>query len=234
MTDLPSAHFDDPARRRDRLHGLVVVGVAFLVSLGISFWAKRVSEPEQGLPPAPPTKVGVIGWPNGVDPVKTLPAARQLTRRSHLRGFVADGVREDGTLDFGTATARVRYAFQSPSGQGPQPPRVPGLVPRRNLCGRQSVQIGAAGLVADADQPDLPCPPTLPDPLPEPRCTLAEIWAHARAKGALPGRVARIEYYRAAAGPAWRFEFPDGSLRFSIYGDCARELSRSEANGSVP
>ena len=92
---------NEPTRQRDRLHGLAVVGIAFLTSLGISFWAKRVSEPEQGKPPAPPTTTGIVGWPNAVDPIKTLSVARSLTRRVLLRGMVIEGARSDAAGDVG-------------------------------------------------------------------------------------------------------------------------------------
>ncbi|HET9931519.1 MAG TPA: hypothetical protein VFQ35_12550, partial [Polyangiaceae bacterium] len=118
---------DEPTRQRDRLHGLAVVGIAFLMSLGISFWAKRVSEPEQGAPPAPPTTAGIVGWPNAVDPIKTLSVARSLTRRVLFRGMVIEGARSDGTVAASQASSRIRYVFQSPAGHGPQPPRVPGV-----------------------------------------------------------------------------------------------------------
>lgn len=221
-------------RRRDKLHGLLVVAVAFLVSLGISLWAKRVSEPEQGSPPAPPTPVGVIGYPAAVDAAATLVAARKLTRRSLLRGFVVEGVKPDGSVDVRADRSSIRYAFQSPPGHGPQPKRVPGVVPRRNTCGRQNVWVKANGIAVEADQLGLPCPADPIDPLPEPRCTLKQIYEHAIAKGASPDSRARIEYYRSGAGPSWRFHLADGSLRFSLYGDCVRELNHRDAIGVIP
>jgi hypothetical protein len=234
MTLPPSAPELSAARRRDKLHGLAVVALAFLLSLGISLCAKRISEPEQVRPPGPPTSDGVIGYPAAVDATATLAAARGLTRRTQLRGFVAEGVRADGTLDVRDEKGSVRYAFQSAAGQGPQPPRVPGVVPRRNLCGRQNVWVRAKGIVVEQDQVGLPCPHDPIEPLPEPRCTLKEIFDHAIGKGAAPDRLARIEYYRATAGPAWRFQLSDGSLRFSLYGDCRRELNQRESFGLLP
>lgn len=221
-------------RGPDKLHGLLVVGGAFVLSLGISLWAKRISEPEQGQPPAPPTTAGIVGFPSAVDPLATLAAARELTRRKLLRGIVIEGVTGNGTVDLKAPGAGARYSFQSLAGQGPQPARVPGQVPRRNLCGRQRVELRARGLYAEPDQLDAPCLPAQIEPLPEPRCKLAELWERARAKGATSQHAARIEYYRSSAGPAWRFELPDGSIRFSVYGDCRRELSRGESSGSVP
>lgn len=225
---------DLSARARDKFFGLLVVGLAFLASIGISLWGKRVSEPEHSVPPGPPTSVGVVGWPNAVDPVKTLPVARALTRRSLLRGIVASGVGADGGLDVASGRATVRYAFQSPPGKGPQPSRVPGVVPRKRWCGRQTVRIEKPGLFAEPDQADVPCGPNPEEFLPEPNCTLAQIWKYAQRRGVAADQLARIEYYRSIAGPSWRFELLDGTQRFSVYGDCSRELSRHEALGSVP
>jgi len=220
-------------RRRDRRWGLTIVAVAFLLSLGISMWAKRVSEPEQSLPPAPPTSVGIAGWPRSIDPVATLPKAREVTRRSVFKGFVAEGVNGDGLLDATAGVSSIVYSFESARGQGPQPPRRPGVVPRRDLCGRQKVRIDRRGLSADNDQAGLPCLPDAASELPAPRCSLAKIWALARKRGAAPSALARIEYYKASAGPAYRFELTDGSVRFSVYGDCRRVLTASESIGSV-
>ncbi len=225
---------DLSARVRDKVLGLTLVAVAFAASIGISLWGKHVSEPEQAVPPAPPTQVGVIGWPGAVDPLQTLASARDLTRRTLLKGIVAIGVKSDGTVDPSSPPGAIRYAFQSPPGKGPQPERVPGVVPRKNLCGRQSVHVGKKGLYAEADQVDVPCGSNPSEFLPEPACTFPQIWQHALRKGIPRDVLARIEYYRSAAGPSWRFELTDGSERFSVYGDCLRELSRHESTGSVP
>jgi len=233
---VPPASRPVPAasQKRDRVVGLSVVAGAFLLSLGISLWAKGVSEPETSQAPAPPTTAGIQGWPNKVDPLALLERARSLTPRPLLRGIVAEGVASDGTIDLRSATAYARYSFQSPPGHGPQPPREPGVVPRRANCGRQSVRVGRQGIEAEADQAHVPCPALQREPLPEPRCTFAAIWRHARKLGANPEGRARIEYYRAAAGPAYRFELPGTSIRFSLYGDCERQLTTGEAVGSVP
>lgn len=213
-------------RRADRIRGLVIVGLTFVLCLLLSFWVKRRSQPEVGTPPAPPTTVGLVGFPKLVDVEKALPLARALTRRNLLRGITADWVDRDGHVNV-TTSGQVQYAFQSAPGQGPQPHREPGALARRPYCGRQTVSIKLAGLGAEADNPDAPCAAQQTDPLPEPRCTLAEVWAYAVEHGE-KGRFARIEYYRAVAGPAWRFTVA-GVLRFTLYGDCKRELSGREA-----
>lgn len=222
------------ARRRDRVQGLMIVAVAFLASLALSLWAKRASEPEQSQAPAPPTSAGLQNWPQAVDPVRELSRARELTRRLLLRGFVAEGVKSDGTLDLRGASGFVRYSFQSPQGHGPQPPREPGLVPRRDLCGRQAVRLDNKGMYAEADQADVVCSFSHGEPLPEPPCGLARVWQRAKDNGVSPDALARIEYYRAATGPAFRFELLDGSSRFSVQSDCATTLDAREAAGFVP
>ena len=217
---------------RDRRIGLALVAGAFVVSLGISLWAKHVSGPEVGDAPAPVTTIGIYGWPNRVDALKTLPVARGLTPRTMLRGIVVDGSKNDGTVDV-TAGGEVRFHFQSAAGQGPQPPRKPGVVPRLNNCGRQSVHIVGNGIAADPDQPAVPCSLTAPEALPEPRCSLAKVWSAALRRGAPPNGRARIEYYRSVAGPAWRFETAEG-MRLHLYGDCERELGRNESAAVNP
>ncbi len=226
------ARASDP-RRIDRLRGLVIVGATFLLCLLVSVWAKRRARPEVSIPPAPPTKVGVVGFPNKVDIVKTLASARALTPRNLLRSIVADGVDSSGNVDV-AAGGRVRYVFQSAAGQGPQPMREPGTLARRPYCGRQSVGVVKEGMAAEPDSPDASCAPHPSDPLPEPHCTLAEIWAFAAARGTPKSRTAHIEYYRASAGPAWRFEAGGGHNRFVLYGDCKRELDPRDAVNVAP
>ncbi len=212
----------------------MIVAVAFAICLALSFWAKEKSEPETSEPPAPATVQGIVGYPKAVDAVASLKQARTLTRRAALRGIVLEGVAGDGLMDLSEPTARVRYVFQSEPGQGPQPPREPGTLPKRITCGKQNVWIRSGGMVAETDQADHPCPPSGVEALPEPQCSARELWRLARRRQVSGDRPARIEYFRAKAGPAWRFEIPGTSHRFTMYGDCKRELSGPEATGSVP
>lgn len=222
------------SRKRDRLLGLVIVAASFAVCLALSFWAKEKSEPETSEPPGPPTVAGIVGYPKEVDAVETLKAARGLTRRKALRGIVLEGVSSAGTLDLSEATARARFVFQSEPGEGPQPPREPGTLPKRVTCGKQNVVLRTGGMVAEPDQADHPCPPGGVEALPEPQCSARALWKLARRRHIPSESAARIEYYRAKAGPAWRFEVPGTVHRFMMYGDCKRELSGPEAQGSVP
>jgi hypothetical protein len=219
----------DDARRRDRTWGLVIVGATFALCLPVSAWVRRASRPELSVPPAPPTPAGVAGFPKAVDCVKTLATARGITRRGMLRGIVLDGVHSDGTVDVSDGSGRISYAFQSAAGQGPQPAREPGTLARRWYCGRQSVIVKKEGIVAEADNAEASCATHPVDPLPEPRCTPAKVWEHALEKGAPKEKLARIEYYRSSAGPAWRFELAGTRIRFALYGDCGRELTPPEA-----
>jgi hypothetical protein len=222
------------ARERDKRHGLVIVLSAFVIGIGISAWAKHASRPETSEPPGPPVTEGVVGFPDRVDVVKTFAAARAMTKRTLFRGFSAEGVRSDGTIDVSEGSGRARYAFQSPPGLGPQPPLEPGTLPRRQYCGRQDVRLRHEGLVLEEDRADSPCSARHPEPLPDPQCTLAQVWRHAIAKGIPSDRLARIEYYRARQGPAWRFEASDTGDAFVLYGDCKRELTGHDTSGRVP
>ena len=205
-----------------------------MLCLALSLWAKEKSRPETSEPPGPPTTQGIAGYPSAVDAVAALGAARKLTKRPALRGIVFDGVQGDGSIDVSEGPGRVRYAFQSEAGQGAQPAREPGTLPRRITCGKQNVVLRKEGLVAEADQADYPCAAAAIEPLPEPQCTLHEIWKQARKRRVPRDRVAHVEYYRAKVGPAWRFEISGTSHHFTLYGDCKRELTGSEAHGSVP
>lgn len=223
------------ARRRDKRVGMGIVAASFLVGLGISFWAKLASRPETSEPPGPPTKEGVVGYPEHVDVVATLHAARTLTKRTLLRGIVIEGVKSDGTIDVSEGPARARYAFQSAPGDGPQPLTEAGTAHRQPFCGRQDVNVRREGIVADPDRSNTPCIGVrATDGLPDPQCTLATIWHQAVARGVPSDRLARIEYFRAHAGPAWRFSVPDNPQGFVLYGDCRRELKGASAAGHVP
>ena len=216
-------------RRTDRLRGLVIVGLTFVLCLLISVWAKRRSLPVLSTPPEPASPLGVVGFPNAVDAVKTLARARQLSQRSLLRGLSADAVKSDGTIDVSAPNGRIRYSFQSDAGEGPEPPRQPDTLARHPYCGRQTINVHKDGIVAEPDAADAICAPHPIDPLPEPHCSLADVWAHALTRGVPKERTAHIEYYRANAGPAWRFEAAHARGRFTLYGDCQRELDAKEA-----
>jgi hypothetical protein len=224
----------DRKRRLDRIYGMTIVAVSFAICLALSIWAKEKSRPETSEPPGPPTVQGIVGFPSEVDAVATLAAARKLSKRPNLRGIVLDGVQSDGRIDLGEGPGRVRYSFQSPAGHGAQPHREPGTLPKRLTCGKQNVLLRKEGLVAEPDGADFPCPPGGVEPLPEPQCSAREIWKLAKKRKIPRDRLAHIEYYRSKAGPAWRFEITGTPHHFVVYGDCKRELTTSEAHGTVP
>ena len=217
-------------RSKDRLRGLVIVGLTFILCLLVSAWARRRATPVFTAPPAPASTVGVVGFPNHVDVVQTLARARKVTARDLLRGITVENVGSDGTVDLSAPRpARIRYMFASAQGEGPQPLREPGTLARRPSCGRQSVVLRKDGIVAEADAAEAACAEHSTDPLPDPPCGLAQVWAHALSLGVPKEKLARIEYYRANTGPAWRFEAPYASGRFSLSGDCKRQLDEREA-----
>jgi hypothetical protein len=222
------------ARERDKRMGLVIVLSAFVVGIGISAWAKHASRPETSEPPGPPVTIGVAGFPDHVDVVKTFAAARGMTKRTLFRGFVAEGVRSDGTIDVSEGPGRARYAFQSPPGLGPQPVVEPGTISRKPYCGRQDVRLRHEGLVLEPDKADVACSSRHAEPLPDPMCSLADVWRYARSKGVPSDRLASIEYYRARTGPAYRFEVRENRQHFVLYGDCRSELTPADAAGRVP
>lgn len=222
----------DLSQRRDRVFGLMIVGAAFLAALCVSWWARGVASPSELEQPAPPTPDGVVGFPNRVEAVATLDTARSLTKRVELRGMTATGVRNDGTVDVTGHGHLVSYMFSSPRGQGAQPPRPPGTLPRHVFCGRQSVRVRTGGIAADPDLVGLACTPS-PEPLPTPRCGPKEVWQAALRHGMPSDQLATIEYYRSVTGPAWRFEIAAHKPLF-FYGDCDRELTAAEGAAVGP
>jgi len=222
------------ARRSDKLRGLVIIGVTFVACIFLSVWGKEKSEPEASLPPRPPTTEGLTGWPDKVDPFAAVALAREVGQRDLLRGIVAEHVATDGTVDFKDAAATVRYSFQSEPGHGPQPPRDPGKIPPRSYCGKQNVHIRRHGLVADPDVPAFPCPAKPRDSLPDPQCSTKQIWDFALSKKVPAKKGARIEYYAARSGPAYRFTVPGAHHRLTLAADCKTELKNPDALGGVP
>ncbi len=230
MSVYPNSLETSSFRRKDRLRGLVIVGLTFILCLFVSVWARRRATPVFTVPPAPPSTVGVVGFPSHVDVVKTLARAREVTPRNLLRGITAENVNSDGSVDLASEhPAHVRYTFASAQGEGPQPVREPGTLARRPSCGRQSVVLRKDGIVAETDAAEAMCAQHPTDPLPDPRCGLADVWARAISLGVPKDKLARIEYYRATAGPAWRFDAPHARGRFSLYGDCQRQLEGVDA-----
>jgi hypothetical protein len=220
--------------KRDRLVGLTILASAFLLSLGISWWAKAKSAAEKVSPPRPPTREGILGYPKAVDPLQALGVARGLTKRSLLGGVLIEQVRTDGTVDLDSGSGKVLYAFRSPPGQGAQPIHDPAERVRHLYCGRQIVALGREGMMAGPDMAGLPCNREHLEALPDPRCGPRELWRRALEKQPNLKGLAKVEYYRSQAGPAWRFELPGSTLNFTLYGDCARELDAADAQRLVP
>ena len=221
-------------RRQDRLVGLGIVALTFGVSMLLSLWAKHASTPPTSEEPAPPTTVGLTGYPKKLDLLAALSLARELTKRPLLRGFVADGVSSKGVIDVRDKGSSVRFSFQSAPGQGAQPPREPGTLPTRTYCGRQNVLVKKDGIGAEPDVASFPCSSTPPTSLPDPRCRPEKLWALAKKKGVPTKSRARIEYFEARKGPAYRFSIPGTKHRFVVAEDCTRELKGKAALGNVP
>jgi hypothetical protein len=229
---------DTPSRRRDRIWGLTILLSTFGACLGLSLWARDASIHDPAPPPAPPTR-DFLGFPDKVRPFQVLPLAQGLTVRPLLQGFVAEGVKPDGTLDFSQSPTHLRFAFQSLPGRGPQPNRTGGTLPTRSYCGRQDVQVGRAGLATTPDHPSQTCPRQDPRALPVPdSCDLKDVWKFATKEKGISKGTAVIEYFWARLGPAYRFAAKDGRgrmQRFTLSArDCKTVLSGADQRGSVP
>ncbi len=220
-------------RRRDMILGLAIIVLAFAGCLGLSLWAKRESTPQKPTLPGPPTTVELRGFPSHVDPLELVPRAAGMTPRSLFRGFVAEGVLPSGELDFKRKGTHLSFVFQSPPGLGPQPAREGGTLPRRSYCGKQGVRVTKDGIQLEPDVTDLPCGRYDPEALELPKsCTLEKVWALAKHRK-IKGGVARIEYYEARNGGAYRFSA--GREGFSVSAaDCSKILKGRDERGHVP
>jgi hypothetical protein len=224
----------DLAAKRDRTVGLSILAGAFLLALLGNWWVKVTvhAEPEQ-LGESPPDKTGLLGFPQRFDPLSALERARDRSVRGQwLFGIALKGVRANGTLDFDHG-ATAQFVFGSRRGDGPQAPVPPGERRHQDQCGRQEVSIDAEGLRAGIDDPDHDCH-GFSHWLPDPACSLEQVWKFAADKGTPRTALAEIEYFQAAAGPAWRFRTPDGSHDYVVYGDCTQQLNGKDAAGKIP
>jgi len=108
-------------------------------------------------------------------------------------------------------------------------------VPPRSYCGKQNVFIRRHGLVADPDVPAFPCAATPREELPEPKCTTQQIWDYMVSVNKVSKhKPARIEYFQARSGPAYRFTIPSTRHRVVLAEDCKTELKSPDSLGGVP
>jgi hypothetical protein len=223
----------DLAAKRDRTQGLTILGAAFLLALLGNWWVKStVHQLPDAATASVPDKTGLLGFPEHFDPLSALERARDLSVRRWLFGVALAGVRPDGTLDMDHGGA-ARFVFGSRRGDGPQLPVPPGERRRQDHCGRQEVRIDAAGIHAEGDQPEHDCH-GFGEWLPNPVCSLEQIWKFAIEKGASRSGLAEIQYFQSEAGPSWRFRLADSAPEYVLYGDCKRELHGKEAAGKIP
>lgn len=223
----------DLAAKRDRTQGLSILAAAFVLALLGNWWVKSsVHQQPEAAVSSVPDKTGLLGFPEHFDPLSAFPKAGDLSVRDWLFGIAMKGVRRNGTLDFGREGA-ARFVFGSRRGDGPQPPVAPGTRRYQDHCGRQEVTIDSAGIHAGIDDPDHDCR-GLSHWLPDPGCSLEQVWKFAAGKGAPENAVADIEYFHAKGGPAWRIRIPNTQHDYVLYGDCTQELHGPDAKGKIP
>jgi hypothetical protein len=220
---------ENPPNPRDRAVGLGLIAVSFVVALAISARSKEASMPVLATEPLAPSVAGIAGFPSSIKPLSLIAAAAELTPREQLVGVAISGAKPDGTIDV-QATAHARFVFRSPEGQGPEPAREYGELSLKKYCGFQLVHLNNAGLGAAADVSNADCKRAI-EVLPQPSCSVEQLWELGKQKGADPHVTATIEYYRAASGPAWWFE--SGAVSFAVGADCTKVLSDEERAGII-
>lgn len=223
-----------PARQRDRLIGLAIIVSAFAACMGLSVWGMHQSTPRPAPAPPPVTAQGLDGFPASVDPFVLLPRARELSVRSRFVGFEAEDVSPKGTINLTTKKASLRYVFQSDRGRGPQPPRRPGTLPDRRFCGTQSVLVGEGGMAAQEDRPDVACGSRDIVDLGVPEdCSLKQLRKVASKHSIKNKGGAKVEYFNAHAGPAFRVRQGKHTVVISAH-DCETVLKGRKQRGAVP
>lgn len=220
----------NPLDRRDRAVGLGLIAVSFFVALGISVWSKEASLPVVATEPAQPSSVGIEGFPTAVKPLALVAAANALTPREQLVGIAIVGAKADGTLDVQSG-GNARYVFRSPEGKGPEPEREYGELALKKYCGFQVINLTSAGLGAAPDVSNADCKRAI-EALPQPGCSVEQLWEIGKQQGADIQVGATIEYYRASSGPAWGFT--SGSTNFSVAPDCSTLLSEEDRTPVLP
>ncbi len=165
---------------------------------------------------------------------KALAIAQEAFPDAQLLRIDAVGLRSDGTVDVTASTSNfVLYRFRSPSRSQP-PPGHPQNVEFRGPCTYYVgvYPTGAMTHVVDSQSCSEPL-------LPLPRCTVAEVWAKAVARGAATGNVVgQVGYWADDAGkPRWFASIPPFSS--FVPDDCGQvapaQPPRSKSKvGSLP
>jgi len=214
----------DGQRLRDGYWAALVLGLTFCVGIAVSVWARQASHPV-GKPSAVSMSTdGIIGWPQNVDAVASLPAVRATMDDLALTGITAYGVRSDGHVDLTRGDGTVRYSFQALR------PVVADSKPRdahakKQRCPKRVAHLRRDGFWVDPEQRSASCPTTQEHPLTLPICGMKEVWKRALAEGAPDNRLARIEYRRSYSGPQWRLSIAELGFEIVVSPDCRKTLN---------
>ncbi|MBX3273840.1 MAG: hypothetical protein KF729_26485 [Sandaracinaceae bacterium] len=176
------------------------------------------------------------GAPHAVDPMEVLEAAREVSGLgpdAQLVSIEASYVGVDGRVDLDAATYRgsVRYRFGVPRASTGQSAQAPLGAPRVRApnADAASVELNARGMQGPLRV--LARAPSTVRFVPLPRCSFADVWALASARGAPRPAVAAVTYHAALDGaPVWSFRIADTDVALS-FGDaeCVAAGAPSEA-----
>lgn len=218
---------DEKQAKQQRNWGFAWLSFAFAGALSISWWSVQAVSPKRAQVAAPPTTAGLDGFPTSVNPHRLLARVRSMTQRQELRGWMATGVRPNGTVDLTQRSSAARYRFDSLPGAGRQPEA--GARPGAEFCGRQTLHLTGKGLFAGPDLSRGGCRANAGPGLPSSKCSLEGLWKLAIAQGATASERAVVEYYWTTEGPAWKFTIPGTAVRFVVAGDCHTKLTGQDS-----
>ncbi len=219
-------------RTGDKWIGALIIALASLLSLAVAHWARSTVDDRKVNPTAKQLAARLPGWPHAVDPLRVLGDVRAASRLDGIRAISAAGVRPDGTVDL-RRTGYIRYTFQgTPRAKAASRATSPGSGASDLVCPRESVYVSKDGLIRRTQGVVRRCGAGAERTLPEPGCSLAELWDAAQKEGLRAEGVAEIEYFRSSEGPRWRFRPSSEPRALLLSADCRSVATPSPSRRS--
>jgi hypothetical protein len=147
--------------------------------------------------------------------------ARAKWSDAELTKITADYVDSSGKAQLTVSGARLSFYFRSPSRVSPPPPAprlgMPAKVASDECELRERIYRQGTSLSQDTFTSSDGCGTSVPGPT---RCTIADVWQRAIAKGAPSTAVAAITLRTESGKRRWRFEIANTITAMSFADDC--------------